>query len=781
MKIPNQSAFSNSFPDSDNPKHLYGLASPIELSTSTTTVYLEDYFPNPSIITKVEADEELQLVHHPKKNTLLLTPKNGFPPLGIITIWIDKITYAILVKRTRKTSHILYFDPNRTYYDSVSLAGEMNNWSVEAGTMFFRKGKWQISFELNPGRYAYQLVVDGTWMLDPENPEKKANNLGGYNSVLSIGEDVSEQTPKMYTLSFDNTTLNLGYEKELTHLIVFWENHELVDYSINTEEQSIRILIPKAAKNYERSHIRIYAYNQAGVSNDLKIPLEYGKVVQNAAQLTRSDKAAQLIYFLLVDRFYNGDRSLDDPVKDDRLHEKANFHGGDLVGILQKLEEGYFKALHVNTLWLSPLYQNPLAAFQEWPEPKRFFSGYHGYWPISSKKIDHRFGDSNRLQELIKVLHEQNINILLDFVSNHVHQEHPFYQEYPEWFTSMHLPDGSPNMRLWNEQRFTTWFDDFLPTLDYEQPEVVTAMTKIALHWLNTYDIDGFRHDATKHIPEHFWRSLCLQVKKEVLLPENRSIYQVGESFGSRELIGHYVSSGKMDGQFDFNLYFDARQTFASADSSFKPLHASLMESLDYYGHQHLMCNISGNHDMPRFISYATGQLRFDEGEQNGNWEYDWEMKPEHLIGYQRLQALLTFIMTIPGIPVIYYGDEIGMFGGHDPDNRLPMRFENLSEAEQQTKTITAKLAQIRQSQLALIYGDFQLLHLSDNCYVFLRSYFDNVVIVAFNKSDKAARLFLDLPTRFRELRWKAVFGDQVFEHGKDLTLRRTEVFLVEK
>ena len=100
-----------------------------------------------------------------------------------------------------------------------------------------------------------------------------------------------------------------------------------------------------------------------------------------------------------------------------------------------------------------------------WPEPKTRFSAYHGYWPISFTLVDDRKGTSEELHELVKTAHDNDMNILLDFVANHVHEEHPWYKANKDLATDLYLPDGRLNTELWDEQRLTTWFDVFLPSL----------------------------------------------------------------------------------------------------------------------------------------------------------------------------------------------------------------------------------------------------------------------------------------------------------------------------
>ena len=86
------------------------------------------------------------------------------------------------------------------------------------------------------------------------------------------------------------------------------------------------------------------------------------------------------------------------------------------------------------------------------------FSGYHGYWPVSSSKVDFRFGSNNEFKNLVADAHNKDINVLLDYVAHHVHAEHPLYKAHPSFFTSLYLPDGTLNTERWNDHRLTTCF-----------------------------------------------------------------------------------------------------------------------------------------------------------------------------------------------------------------------------------------------------------------------------------------------------------------------------------
>jgi glycosidase len=357
-------------------------------------------------------------------------------------------------------------------------------------------------------------------------------------------------------------------------------------------------------------------------------------------------------------------------------------------------------------------------------------------------------GTEAELKTLIDVAHKNGIRVLLDYVANHVHQEHPLMQQHPDWKTPLDLPDGRKNIRIWDEHRLTTWFDTFMPSLDLERPEVAEAMSDSALFWMTQYDFDGFRHDATKHIPEDFWRRLSHKLKTRVVKSRGRPLYQIGETFGSRELIGQYIGSGMIDAQFDFNLYFDARSMLANDQQPLSRLWSSLDESMRYYGHHNLMGNISGNHDLARFITYASGALRFDEDDRAAGWGRDIQIKDT--LGYPRLRQLLSFITTIPGVPVVYYGDDIGMPGAGDPDNRRPMRFTDLSDQEIRTRLHLSTLYRVRGQSMALTYGETELVETDDNRLAFMRNYFGEGAVVCINRSAEEQTFQIPVPAHFR-------------------------------
>ena len=755
-----------SYPTDSN---IVGLGSPLQLNPETTEVYLEDYFSDVSAIDSVILPDNLRGELSADKKTLVISGAPAdFPFLSVLKIWSGGFPYSILVKKSKKINYTLSLDPKDKTYKDVRLKGEMNNWNPQAGILEFTEGVWKINLLLFPGKYQYLFVVDGKEIRDPNNADSVDNNMGGFNSLLKVGGDVSDRVPVLTTKSFSGEEITAVIKNKARNVYIFWQNHQLND-DVEIEEDQITFEIPDEAAKMERSWIRVWAENEFGTSNDLLIPLNKGKVVTSSSELTREDWESTVFYFLMIDRFNNGTKDNDFPVDDPHILPKVNYQGGDIAGVTQKIKDGYFGELGINTIWVSPITQNPLGAYGHWLKPDTKFSGYHGYWPVSLSKVDFRYGSEAELNELITVAHEHGINIVLDYVAHHVHELHPAFKEHPDWMTQLYLPDGSLNTERWDEYRLTTWFDIFLPTLDLSRPEIVNVMSDSALFWMTHYDIDGFRHDATKHIPELFWRVLTKKLKDSVMVKKNKRIYQVGETYGSRELIASYINSGMMDAQFDFAVYDQAVAAFARDDESFEKLAGALQQSFDYYGYHNLMNYITGNQDKSRFISLAGGDLKFNEDSKMAGWTR--EIGVGDPVGYKKLLCFTAFNMTIPGIPTIYYGDEFGMPGANDPDNRRMMKFDNLTSEEQQTIDMTKKLVHLRRDHLPLTLGDYELLLADDKSYVFARTYFDKIAVVFFNKDSEAREISVSLQERFNEINLIPNFGSEIEKKGSQVSV----------
>ncbi len=562
-------------------------------------------------------------------------------------------------------------------------------------------------------------------------------------SIVVLGGVRDTAGSYMSSIGAEEGVIAIETTLPVVEVIALWQNERIEE--ITFDGHTINVTIPEAAIDYERSVIRVFAASESGRFNDVLLPLEYGEVVTDAEQLQRTDHQAQILYSLMIDRFNNGNKANDWKINSPEVLDKVDYQGGDIAGITAKIEDGFFADLGITTIWISPITQNPYDAWGQNVNPDTKFSGYHGYWPIYSTVIDKRFGTDEELRTMLSTAHNDEMNVILDYVANHLHINSPVLQEHPDWTTDLYLPDGRKNIGQWDgETRLTTWFDEHIPTLDLEREEVCDPMTDSALHWLRNFDFDGYRHDACKHIPLNYWRMLTHKMKSEM---PNRNVWMIGETYGDTELIGSYVKSGMIDSQFDFNLYHNSRDVIADPNQSMKLIAATVEESERAYGSHHTMGNITGNHDKPRFISLAGGDMAlgwYDDKAEG--WHRDVKVGDMDK-GHAGLQLLKAIIATVPGVPCIYQGDEYGVPGANDPDNRDMMTFQCENDYQVREFEQTKALLHARRESMPLNYGDLRTLYVDDQAWVFVRHYMGDWTIVALNVRTDAKTIEVQLPS----------------------------------
>ncbi|MBK9097060.1 MAG: alpha-glucosidase C-terminal domain-containing protein [bacterium] len=717
-------------------------------------IVISDLFYAPNYKLTFSPNENLVFDHDTVNNILKLKAKDGFTGLDVLQFTYENQQYYVPFKIQPRKKYLFTYKP-KGKPKQVNLFGQFNSWDRSNLPMSDedKNGIYEISIPLDPGRYEYKFFVDRKELIDPQNPVKVPNGMGDFNSVIIIDSDEEE---KMYLNS-----LNFESDEQMKKYNYYLENHssEIINESnivalldnqlinpalIKIDGNKITLMFHDDIIEGERL-IRIAVRLGGKYSNIQSTKIIDGQPVNNDSPRSWHDA---IIYSLMIDRFNNGDPSNDNPVKHDSLFSPANYNGGDLRGIINKINEGYFNHLGVNTFWISPIVDNTNKAYREYPPPHRYYTGYHGYWPVSLQGVEEHFGDLNLAKELVSKSHQNNIKVLLDFVANHVHEEHPLWKEHRDWFGVLELPDGRKNLRLWDEYRLTTWFEPYMPSFDYVgSKDALETMTDNAIWWLKETDADGFRHDAVKHVPNEFWRLLTKKIKEQIEAPRQTQVYQIGETFGGYDLISSYVSNGQLSSQFNFNLYDTAIPVFLDEENSFELLDNQMQKTFQVYGVNHLMGNLVSSHDKIRYLAYADGDLQINDGRAS---EIAWTNPPkvDNPSSYDKLKLHLAYILTIPGVPVIYYGDEIGMTGASDPDNRRMMRFDNdLNEYEKQMFKDVSKVIHSRSDHPALRHGDFLTLQADENIYAYLRSDMNERILVILNKSEKEQQVNFTLPS----------------------------------
>ncbi len=648
---------------------------------------------------------------------------------SVVTIHKGEQSFDIIVHRSRKRPLDVRI-PASWLDEPVTVFGSFNAWNRIADTLV-RDGE-NLVYEglFQPGVIEYKFYHNGTEYTDP-NADSVSNGMGGFNSVRTV-ELGSEAPIQFYSSGFDGKKVKFSAIPAEQEILAFWENRLLPSAYITRTDSSFSVAIPEVAQSIDRSTLRIFSHNKGAWTKEVQVPLAMGSPITDASLINRDDWRSARMYFMMVDRFANGDTANDRPLNDPEVLPQADFMGGDVAGIIQKLRSGYFDSLGVNTIWLSPIARNAEGAWGLWDKGgvRTKFSAYHGYWPTSNTLLDHRFGTAEEVQTLLDEAHAKGYNVVLDYVANHVHQNHPVYQEHPEWATNLYLPDGTLNTEKWDEHRLTTWFDNHLPTLDLRKPEVVEPMTDSALVWVTDFNFDGFRHDATKHIDLLYWRTLTSKVKRNV----DRPIYQIGETYGSAELISSYLSTGMLNAQFDFNAYDAIVGVLADSAVDVDRVVDVMNASWEWYGQHNTMGYISGNQDRSRFISLASGDVRLDEDQKLAGYTRDIG-KPS-MEGYKKLELLHVFNHSIPGIPVIYYGDEYGSPGANDPDNRRMMEFEGLDEDEAALREAVTALQNLRSSEMAMVYGTAEIESIGDQVIHIKRRYLGTTIDIYINRGD---------------------------------------------
>ena len=428
-----------------------------------------------------------------------------------------------------------------------------------------------------------------------------------------------------------------------------------------------------------------------------------------------------IFYQIFVDRFANGDPS-NDPPNTERwggVPDRTNFFGGDLQGILDRLP--YLSALGVTALYLTPIFSAKTN---------------HKYDTCDYLLIDPAFGDVELLKKLVSLAHDRGIRIILDAVFNHCGEGFWAFEDikkkgassdHASWFFIDHYPvsQDPPNYQTCSG----VWS---MPKLNTKNPAVMEYLIKVATYWIETCGIDGWRLDVPWKASMDFWRQFRERIKQI-----KQDAYIVGEvwrdsrpwlqgdtcdgvmNYPLRNYILDYCVYDTMDAEdFDYEINL-LRQTHGSSAS--------------------VQLNLLGSHDTPRLLTLCQDDIA-------------------------RVILAVTFLFTYVGAPMIYYGDEIGLRGGNDPDCRGCMSWET-AEWEHKLVKLYKSLIYARHEHPALRRGDFLPLLIFNGIYAYLRRFEDDEVIVILNPREERHQLEIPLGNlEAKRKLWHNLLGEGTFK-----------------
>ncbi|CAM3658488.1 alpha-amylase family glycosyl hydrolase [Mesobacillus zeae] len=379
----------------------------------------------------------------------------------------------------------------------------------------------------------------------------------------------------------------------------------------------------------------------------------------------------ETVYYLMVDRFNNGDTDNDYEV--DTTNMEA-YQGGDFKGIIDKLD--YIKDMGFTSIRLTPIFDNAE-------------NGYHGYWVKDFYKPDEHFGSMKTFKKLVKEAHKRDMKVMVDFVANNVSTEHAWLNDTEKkgWFN----PENGKGQRAWT---------DGLPDLDQSNPEVRNYLVDAGKWWIEESDIDGYFLDSAQNVPADFWTDFSKEMKKT-----KSNIYLVEDTGGADT-----KQKAGIDASIDYKLMDPMRQAFAKPDGNLK----AVVTGEDFSKEKAFnAARILDNQDSVRFTKDAV-----DQNQHPGT----------------RWKLALSYLYTVPGVPVVYYGSEIALNGEKPPENSKLMNFKT----DKDLVDYMTKIGELRNQLPSLTRGSMDVLYAKDGMAVYKRTYDNETTVIAINNTAKS-------------------------------------------
>ncbi|MEI6583253.1 MAG: alpha-amylase family glycosyl hydrolase [Chitinophagia bacterium] len=464
-------------------------------------------------------------------------------------------------------------------------------------------------------------------------------------------------------------------------------------------------------------------------------------------QYAQGVRSADLIYLLMPDRFSNGDptndafNNMQDVVAN--RSNPLNRHGGDIPGVIRQLD--YLKDLGVTTVWMTPVNENDMPLEKE---SAGMLSGYHGYWFTNQYQIDPRFGGNEAYKKLVETAHQKGMKIIQDAVYNHVGIEHWMYKDAPgpDWINRWPGYTGSNHKEevLFDpyasekdkKQLLDGWFVPHLPDVNQRNPYVANYLIQYAIWATEEFGIDGWRVDTYKYCDEPFLNRI-----NTALLKEYPSLTMFGEAWTNSVSGNAYFTRNQMEVPFKHNMLggVDFPMNGAILEAINQPegwtqginrLH--MTQAQDFLYEQPLNnCLFLDNHDTDRFFSMV--------GED-----------------FNKFKQGIGLLLTLRGIPQLYYGTEILMKNFKNPSDAMvrldfPGGFagdalnkftaNGRTALENEAFNYVRQLAGYRKKSLPLQIGKTKQFLPVNGVYVFTRTHQKQSVLCVLNRSNETREI----------------------------------------
>jgi glycosidase len=619
---------------------------------------------------------------------------------------------------------------------SVSVAGTFNNWDRNANPLVrdTTGNTWRTSLRLPFGKHTYKFVLNGeTWITDPKAVRSENDGNGNVNSVLLLTPpDYSRPASPRDGVTARSALLHLtavphlNYDRGRLTLSLRTRPRDLQQVRLKVGNRRYPMTLLGADDLYARYATQLPWDRKQNLSYEFELvdgptTQEFGANGLGAPASVRPFllKAAQfkpftvpnwvertVFYQIFPDRFANGSKA-NDPADVQPWDAKPTWFnrlGGDAQGVRRHVP-------HLVNLGVSAVYFNPI-----FKAPSN-----HRYDAEDFKRIDPQFGTNAEFAALSRELQSKGIRTVLDFVFNHTATTFPQFLDirekgeasaYKDWYFIKSYP-----VKVQENPNYVAWFNyPSMPKLNLANPATRDYMLDLVDYWHRTIPLSGMRLDVANEVSSDFWRDLRKRAKK--IDPQ---MWIVGEVWGDGS---PWLGGDQWDSVMNYQFLFANRDFFAEGKTKPSEYSERLMRLYNSYVPQvsRNMMNLLSSHDTPRFLTVA-----------NNNEDL------------HRLAATVQF--TWVGAPSIYYGEELGMRGGADPDNRRGMEW-NLATPANRMLTYYKKLIRVRNASRALQSGDPAMLLANDGAQTlaYSRTLGNDIAIVAVNRSTKPQTLTVPLP-----------------------------------